>query len=59
MNKKALLTTAILTALAANVCAADIVLKNTDNADSNHNLVSRVLVISMWILLHLKILIIM
>lgn len=42
MNKKALLTTAILTALAANVCAADIVLKNTDNADSNHNLVSRV-----------------
>lgn len=42
MNKKALLTTAILTALAANVCAADIVLKNTDNADSNHNLVSSV-----------------
>jgi putative S-layer-like domain protein len=42
MHKKALLTTTILTALAVNVYAADIVLKNSDNVDSNYNLVSSV-----------------
>lgn len=47
MHKKALLTTTILTALAVNVYAADIVLKNSDNVDSNYNLVSSVGVIYM------------